>query len=75
LLRREVCAAAYHIPQPMVGILDHATFSNIKEQHKHTYQDTLGPWMENIQQEIERQHIPADPAKVRELVQRVLRVA
>ncbi len=57
-LRREICAAAYHIPQPMVGILDHATFSNIKEQHKHTYQDTLGPWMENIQQEIERQLLP-----------------
>jgi phage portal protein BeeE len=25
-LSREECAAAYHIPQPMVGILDHATF-------------------------------------------------
>jgi len=54
-LRREICAAAYHIPQPMVGILDHATFSNIKEQHKHLYQDTLGPWLEMIQQEIEGQ--------------------
>lgn len=54
-LRREVCAAEYHIPQPMVGILDHATFSNIREQHKHTYQDTLAPWMEMITQEIEGQ--------------------
>ena len=54
-LRREVCAAAYHIPQPMVGILEHATFSNIREQHKHLYQDTLGPWLEMIQQEIEGQ--------------------
>lgn len=54
-LRREVCAAAYHIPQPLVGILEHATFSNIKEQHKHLYQDTLGPWNEMIDQEIERQ--------------------
>jgi len=51
-LRREICAAAYHIPQPMVGILDHATFSNIKEQHKHLYQDTLATWLEMIQQEI-----------------------
>lgn len=25
-LRREVCAAQWHIPQPMVGILEHATF-------------------------------------------------
>lgn len=54
-LRREVVAAAYHIPQPMVGILEHATFSNIKEQHKHLYQDCLGPWLEMIQQEIEGQ--------------------
>ena len=54
-LRREVCAAAFHIPQPMVGILDHATFSNVKEQHKHLYKDCLGPWLEMIQQEIEGQ--------------------
>jgi len=54
-LRREVSAAEYHIPQPMVGILDHATFSNIKEQHKHLYQDTLGPTLEMVTQEIERQ--------------------
>ncbi|CAB4177381.1 COG4695 Phage-related protein [uncultured Caudovirales phage] len=57
-LRREVCAAAYHIPQPMVGILEHATFSNIRAQHEHLYQDTLGPWLEQIQQEIERQLLP-----------------
>lgn len=54
-LRREVCAAQYHIPQPLVGILEHATFSNVKEQHKHLYADTLGPWNEQIVQEIERQ--------------------
>ncbi len=54
-LAREVCAAAYHIPQPMVGILDHATFTNIKEQHKHLYQDSLGPWLVMVSQEIERQ--------------------
>jgi len=54
-LRREICAAAYHIPQPFVGILEHATFSNVKEQHKHLYQDTLGPWFELIDQEVEGQ--------------------
>jgi HK97 family phage portal protein len=57
-LRREVCAAAYHIPQPMVGILEHATFSNIREQHKHLYQDTLGPWLEMIVEELEAQVLP-----------------
>lgn len=44
-LTREEVAAAFHIPLPMVGILDHATFSNIREQHKQLYQDTLGPWL------------------------------
>jgi HK97 family phage portal protein len=57
-LTREECAAAYHIPQPFVGILDHATFSNIKEQHKSLYQDTLGPWLEWIEEEIEAQVLP-----------------
>lgn len=54
-LRREVCAAVYQIPQPFVGILDHATFSNIKEQHKNLYQDCLGPWFEMLRQEFQRQ--------------------
>lgn len=57
-LTREEVAQAYHIPPPMVGILDHATFSNIEEQHKMLYADTLGPWLEEIQQEIERQLLP-----------------
>jgi HK97 family phage portal protein len=57
-LTREECARAYHIPLPLVGILDHATFSNITEQHKHLYQDTLGPWLTSIEQDIELQLLP-----------------
>lgn len=57
-LTREECARAYHIPLPMVGILDHATFSNIKEQHKNLYQDSLGPWLKMIEEEIELQLLP-----------------
>jgi HK97 family phage portal protein len=57
-LSREICAAAYHIPLPLVGILEHATFSNIKEQHKHLYQDCLGPWLKMITQELQRQLLP-----------------
>jgi HK97 family phage portal protein len=65
-LTREECAAAYHIPLPMVGILEHATFSNIKEQHKQLYQDSLGPWLEMLQQEFEAQLLPEceDTARV-----------
>jgi len=57
-LTREECAAAYHIPPPLVGILEHATFSNITEQHKNLYQDTLGPWLEMIQSALEAQLLP-----------------
>lgn len=57
-LTREEVAAAYFIPPPMVGILDKASFSNITEQHKMLYQDTLGPWLVMIQDEIALQLIP-----------------
>ena len=57
-LTREEVAAAYFIPPPMVGILDKATFSNITEQHKMLYQDTLGPWLTMIVDEIALQLIP-----------------
>lgn len=57
-LTREECARAYHIPLPMVGILDNATLSNIREQHKNLYQDSLGPWLTMIVEEIELQLLP-----------------
>jgi HK97 family phage portal protein len=57
-LTREEVASAYHVPLPMVGILDHATFSNIREQHKQLYQDTLGPWFSMLEEDIELQLLP-----------------
>jgi HK97 family phage portal protein len=60
-LTREEVAQAYFVQPPMVGILDHATFSNITELHKMLYQDTLGPWLTMIQDEIALQVIPDFP--------------
>lgn len=57
-LTREEVASAFFIPPPMVGILDNASFSNITEQHKMLYQDTLGPWLTMIQDEIALQLVP-----------------
>ncbi|MGK9222061.1 MULTISPECIES: phage portal protein [unclassified Microbacterium] len=57
-LTREEVAAAYFIPPPMIGMLDNASFSNITEQHKMLYQDTLGPLLMEIKQEIELQILP-----------------
>lgn len=57
-LTREEVAAAYYVPPPMLALLDNATFSNIKQQHQMLYQDTLGPWLSMIQDEIALQLIP-----------------
>lgn len=60
-LTREEVARAYHIPLPMVGILDNATFSNVEEQHKNLYQDTLGPWLVMVEEDVELQLFPDFP--------------
>lgn len=41
LNREEVCAG-YDVPPPVVHILDRATFSNITEQMRSMYRDTMG---------------------------------
>jgi hypothetical protein len=61
-LSREEAAAAYFIPPPMVGILEHATFSNITEQHKMLYADCLGPWLTQITEELDLQLLRDYPA-------------
>jgi HK97 family phage portal protein len=60
-LTREEVAAAFFIPPTMVGVMDSATFSNIREQHKHLYQDTLGPWLSMIAEELSLQLLPDFP--------------
>ena len=57
-LTREECGRAYHIPLPMIGILEYSTFSNIKEQHRNLYQDCLGPWLKMVEEDIELQLMP-----------------
>jgi HK97 family phage portal protein len=42
LNREEVCGV-YDVPPPVVHILDHATFSNITEQMRSMYRDTMAP--------------------------------
>jgi HK97 family phage portal protein len=57
-LSREETAAAYHVSPLFVGILDHANFSNVSEQHRHLYTDTLGPWCDLIEEDLELQLLP-----------------
>lgn len=48
LNREEVCAV-YDIPPTAVGILDHATYSNITEQMRSVYRDSMAPRLEFIE--------------------------
>lgn len=52
LNREEVCAA-YDIPPPVVHILDRATFSNITEQMRSMYRDTMAPHLKGFEATIE----------------------
>lgn len=56
-LTREECARAYHIPPPMVGILDRATFSNIESQNRSLYTDVLGPLFRAVQDDFDAQYL------------------
>lgn len=65
LTDEEVCRS-YFIPPPMLGLLEHASLSNIREQHKMLYMDTLGPWLVMFQEEIGLQLVPDfEPTKPR----------
>jgi HK97 family phage portal protein len=57
-LSREEVAAQYHVSPLFVGILEHANFSNVSEQHRHLYSDTLGPWCDLVEEDFELQLLP-----------------
>lgn len=48
LAMSEVCMV-FDVPPPVVHILDHATFSNISEQMRSMYRDTMAPHLEDIE--------------------------
>lgn len=57
LNREEVCSA-YDVPPPVVHILDHATFSNITENLRSQYRDTMAPRFVNFESVIDHQLVP-----------------
>ena len=54
-LNREEVVAAYDMPPPAVHILDHATFSNITEQFRSVYRDTMAPVLGYFEAVLEQQ--------------------
>lgn len=57
-LTREEVAAAFWVHPAMVGIMEHANFANMREQHRSTYQDTLGPILRQLEQALQLQLAP-----------------
>jgi HK97 family phage portal protein len=56
---REEIATVYAIPPPMLGILDRAIKSNVKELREQYIRDSVGPWANEIEQEFQAQLLPA----------------
>ena len=65
-LNIEEVARVYQIPLTNVGILEHATFSNVREQHKQLYQDCLAPITVQLEDEVNLGLLPEyhDPDRV-----------
>lgn len=58
-LSREEAAAAYHVDPIWVGIAGAGlSFSSVVERHKALYQDTLGPWVVMLEQDLTNQALP-----------------
>jgi HK97 family phage portal protein len=57
LNREEVCAA-YDISPLVVHILDHATFSNVTEQLRSQYRDSMAPWFTELESTVNKQLVP-----------------
>lgn len=54
-LNREECCAVYDVPPPVVHILDRATFSNITEQMRSMYRDTMAPPLNALESDLDSQ--------------------
>lgn len=62
LTREEVCIA-FHVNPAMMGLVKGQQSGNMPELHQMLYADTLGPLLEMLQQDIERQLLPElDPS-------------
>lgn len=65
-LTREEVAGIYGIPAPMIGILDHATYSNISELRRSFYVDTIAPYLTLIEETMQVQLIEPEFAWARD---------
>lgn len=52
------CAQVYFLNPTMVGLLDNANYSNVREFRRALYGDNLGPEIERVQQRINKRLVP-----------------
>lgn len=65
-LSQATVAAVYHINPTMIGVLDNANYSNVREFRKSLYGDSLGPTLKQIQAFLNQNLLPMlgiDPEK------------
>lgn len=58
--REEICAA-YGCPPPLIGILDRAIMSNVRELRSHTARDVTGPHVALFEGDLEAQVLDGEP--------------
>jgi hypothetical protein len=51
-------AAVYHVNPTMLGLLDNANYSNVREFRRMLYGDTLGPWLSMIEDRVNNFVVP-----------------
>jgi HK97 family phage portal protein len=65
----EMCAQVYYINPTMVGMLDNANFSNVREFRRSLYGDSLGPIIKKIEDRFNAFVLPAMGAKPNQYVE------
>lgn len=60
-LDREEIAMVYDLPGPLIGDLEHGTYSNVTELNKQLYKSVLRPWLTLIEETIQAQLIDPEP--------------
>ena len=57
-LSLETVAQVFQVNPTMVGVLDNANYSNVREFRRMLYGDTLGPWLIQFEQRINATLVP-----------------
>lgn len=60
-LSREEIAMVYELPGPLIGDLEHGTYSNVAELNKQLYKTVLRPWLTLVEETIQAQLIDPEP--------------